>query len=69
MSTVHTTREPAPRHKTYLLRLWETRSVPPDDPTTWRFSLEDVQSQSRYGFATLDALVSFLNEATLAGEG
>jgi len=62
-------RSPAPRQKAYLLRLWETRSVPPDDPTTWRFSLEDLQSHEQHGFATLEALVTFLDEHTrlLAG--
>lgn len=64
MAMADTLREPAPRQKTYLLRLWETRSVPPDDPATWRFSLEDVQSSTRHGFATLEALVSFLNQET-----
>lgn len=64
MAMANTNREPAPRQKTYLLRLWETRSVPPDDPATWRFSLEDVQSSARRGFATLEELVSFLNQET-----
>ena len=65
----NTLRDSAPRQKTYLLRLWETRSVPPDDPTTWHFSLEDVQSSARHGFATLEALVSFLNQETRTGSG
>ena len=56
----------APRQKAYLLRLWETRSVPPDCPTTWRFSLEDVQNNERHGFATLEALASFLDNETAA---
>ena len=60
---------PAPRQRAYLLRLWETRSVPPDCPTTWRFSLEDVQSNERYGFATLEALAAFLDEETAASSG
>jgi len=69
METANTIRKPAPRQKTYLLRLWETRSVPPDDPTTWRFSLEDVRNSTRHGFASLEALVSFLNQETQNVEG
>jgi hypothetical protein len=57
-------RDPVPRQKSYLLRLWETRSVPPDSPTTWRFCLEDLGNSERHGFATLEALVSFLGEQT-----
>ena len=66
MAMANTLREPVPRQKTYLLRLWETRSVPPDEAATWRFLLEDVQSSTRHGFACLEALVSFLHQETRA---
>jgi len=66
MAMANMLREPVPRQKTYLLRLWETRSVPPDDAATWRFLLEDVQSSTRHGFASLEALVSFLHRETQA---
>jgi hypothetical protein len=69
MASDGTARGPAPRQKVYLLRLWETRSVPPDVPATWRFSLEDVRSNTRHGFATLDALVSFLDQETTSSGG
>ncbi len=49
-----------PRHHSYVLRIWETRSVPPDNPVTWRFSLEDSCTGEKLGFASLECLVDFL---------
>lgn len=37
----------------YLLRCWLEGS-------TWRYSLEEIGTDKRYGFATLDELVSFM---------
>jgi hypothetical protein len=42
-----------------VLRFWQEH----DPPDTWRFSLEDVQTGERRGFANLDALVAFLRAA------
>jgi hypothetical protein len=37
----------------YLLRCWMEGSV-------WRYSLEEVGTEKRHGFATLDEFVSFM---------
>lgn len=39
--------------RAYLLRCWMEGS-------TWRYSLEEVGTGNRHGFATLDEFVSFL---------
>jgi hypothetical protein len=48
-----------PAYRSYLLRLWQERSEQPA-MVTWRCSLEDPLSGQRHGFASLDALVSWL---------
>ena len=40
-------------YKAYLLRCWL-------DGSAWRYSLEEVGTGVRHGFATLDELVLFL---------
>lgn len=40
-------------YRAFLLRCWL-------DGTIWRYSLEEVGSGKRYGFATLDELIVFL---------
>ena len=52
--------DPAPRYQSYLLRCWEVRSQHPDQPATWRFSLQDPQTEQKRGFADLEELVDFL---------
>lgn len=49
-----------PRYQSYLLRCWEVRSQQPDQPATWRFSLQDPQTEQKHGFADLEELVGFL---------
>jgi hypothetical protein len=49
-----------PRYQAYMLRLWETRSERSGSPSTWRFSLEDVETRQKSYFADLEALVAFL---------
>ena len=50
-----------PRYQVYLLRYWEERSHrQPDHRLAWRFSLENPDTGERQGFATLTALVTFL---------
>lgn len=51
-----------PRYHSYLLRCWS------DGPGRWRFSVEDPHTGARRGFATMAALVAFL-DATLCAEG
>jgi hypothetical protein len=50
-----------PRYLAYLLRLWQAGS---DEELTWRASLESPRTGERLGFASLDALVKFLEEQT-----
>ena len=50
----------APRYQSYLLRCWEVRSQQPDRPATWRYSLQDPQTERKHGFADLEELVAFL---------
>jgi hypothetical protein len=68
-----TIRQAAPRQRVYILRFWETRSLPPDAPVTWRFSAQDPQTGERRGFADLDGLMAFLaaqtGEHTIARHG
>lgn len=52
--------DPAPRYQSYLLRCWEVRSQQPDQPPTWRFSLQNPQTEQKHGFADLEELVDFL---------
>ncbi len=51
--------ERPPGYHSYLLRFWEERSEELTQ-TLWRFSLEDPQTNQRYGFANLAALVDWL---------
>jgi hypothetical protein len=48
-----------PQYHSYLLRFWEERG---QQPSVWRFSLEDPQTDQRYGFASLEALDVFRNK-------
>jgi hypothetical protein len=49
-----------PRYQSYLLRCWQVRSQQPGQPATWRFSLQDPQTEEKHGFANLKELVAFL---------
>jgi hypothetical protein len=44
-------------YQSYLLRLWRTATT---GDATWRASLENPQTGERHGFASLDAMVTFL---------
>lgn len=54
------TRPSTPRQFTYILRVWETRSLPPEPAAKWSASLRDVDSGQTTGFSNLEALVAFL---------
>ena len=54
----------APRHRIYLLTIWEERSRDPQTPAQWRFSLEHPATGRRQGFASLEALVAALKQVT-----
>jgi len=49
-----------PRHHAYVLRFWETRSLPPDPASRWRFSLENLHGPGEHKFPDLEALTAFL---------
>jgi CheY-like chemotaxis protein len=57
-----------PRHHTFILRMWETRSAPPDPPSRWRFSLRDVHTGEERKFPDVKSLSAFL-EARIEAEG
>ncbi|MCI0395386.1 MAG: alkene reductase [Chloroflexi bacterium] len=52
---------PAPTYQSYILRLWRDSPV-----ANWRAMLEDVHSQQQLSFASIELLVTFLLERTLA---
>ncbi len=54
----------APRHRIYLLTIWEERSRDPQAPAQWRFRLEHPATGQRQGFASLEALVAALKQLT-----
>ena len=56
-----------PKYKTYILRIWEERSPIKMGASTWRFSLENPETNIRHGFANFEALIAFL-EAEMAVE-
>ncbi len=45
-------------YRSQLLRMWAEQ--PAHRPPVWRFSLEDVETGQRSGFADLDALIMHL---------
>jgi hypothetical protein len=52
-----------PRYCSYLLRCWQEQHLVHLGPAAWRFSLEDPHTSARYGFATFEALMAFLQAA------
>jgi hypothetical protein len=48
------------RYLAYMLRLWRIG----EERITWRVSLENAHTGARQGFASLDALLLFLQEET-----
>ena len=55
-------RSKPPLTLTYILRIWETRSFPPDPDATWHLSLEDIETGERIGFSSLSDLLDFLSD-------
>ena len=54
----------APLYLSFMLRCWQEQSQTPGQPVVWRFSLEDVETGERLGFANLQILTVFLQEQT-----
>jgi hypothetical protein len=48
------------RYLAYMLRLWWVG----EDRMAWRASLENAHSDARQGFASLEAMVAFLEQET-----
>lgn len=57
-----------PRHHTYILRMWETRSAPPDPSSRWRFSLRDVHTGEKHKFPDVRRLSAFLEDCIEMGD-
>ena len=60
--------ETPPHYRSYLLTVWEERNVDPNSPRAWRFSLEEVRTGRRRGFAGLEALVVALQQERAEGQ-
>ena len=43
-----------------LITMWRERPADARQPAVWRFSVEDAHTRERWGFATLEAVVAFL---------
>ncbi len=46
----------------FVFRLWKEQGMALDRPAVWRFSLEDIRTRERYGFGSLEGLITFLQE-------
>lgn len=52
-----------PRYRSFVLRFWEER--PPRAQTSiWRFTIEDSETNTRYGFSSFEELAAFLERNT-----
>jgi hypothetical protein len=58
----------SPLRLVHLLTLWRERPARPGQPAVWRFSLEDIQTRERHGFADLEALMAFLKTQMVHAE-
>ncbi|MFC4637845.1 MULTISPECIES: hypothetical protein [Deinococcus] len=56
MSEVPSPHRPSPAPQVYVLRLWKEG----ERPEVWRASLHDSARNTRYQFATFDALIEHL---------
>ena len=54
-------------YTSFLVRLW--RDHPGSDgPACWHGEIEHVQTGARWSFSTLEALLAFLQQATVASD-
>jgi hypothetical protein len=53
------------RRSIYLLTMWQERPTSLEAPAVWRFSLEDARTGQRYGFASLEHMLAFLERQTM----
>ena len=55
--------EDPPIYKTYILRFWEERDAAQNgQPSVWRFSLVDPETETRYGFRSLEEMTQFIEK-------
>ncbi len=47
---------------TFIFRIWSESPLTDQSHGKWRFSLEDVQSKTRYGFRSITELISFIEQ-------
>lgn len=52
-------------YRAFVLRTWQESGQDSAGTGIWRYSLEDPHSGERFGFATIDALVAFLQNQTV----
>ena len=52
-------KQPHDRYRAFLLRIWQT-----EEAASWRASLEDPHTGRTRGFASLEALFSYLETCT-----
>ncbi|MCP4359644.1 MAG: hypothetical protein GY796_16685 [Chloroflexi bacterium] len=53
-----------PLYRTFILRFWEERTADTANNNTWRFSLEDPETNARHVFQNLEGVVAFLRKQT-----
>lgn len=57
-----------PRYEAMLLTFWEERNQTPAEGEGWRFRVEDLHTRQKYGFATFDEVVAFLQDKMVRPE-
>ena len=60
--------ENPPRYCTFVLTLWEERSVDSAKPVVWRFRLEIPRTGQQRGFATFKEMTAFLEDQMCDGD-
>jgi hypothetical protein len=48
------------RYQAMLLTFWEERNQTSAQEPVWRFRVQELYTRQKYGFATLEELVAFL---------
>lgn len=51
-----------PQYHTYILRFWEERESEQNTDKVWRFTLENPETNERFGFQNLETLIQFLEQ-------
>ncbi len=56
------------RYHNFILRLWQASIIPPT-ALGWRYSLENPHTGERTGFNSIEAMMRYLQEWTVATNG